>query len=59
MPSLVYQYVINLVVILPIRRVVPGVLMKVSVREYRALNKQILWCVKIYYSNSIIINILM
>jgi len=37
MPSPVYQYVIDLVVSLPIRRG-PGVLMGVSVREHRALN---------------------
>jgi len=57
MPPPICQYVINLVVSLPIRRG-PGVLMNVSVWEYRALNNQI-YCGKIYYSNTIIINILM
>jgi len=37
MSSPVYQYVINLVVSLPIRRG-PGVFMNVLVREHRALN---------------------
>jgi len=37
MPSPVYQYAINLVVSLPIRRG-PGELMNVSVQEDRALN---------------------
>jgi len=37
MPSPVYQYVIDLVVSLPIRRG-PGVLMNVSVGERRAIN---------------------
>jgi hypothetical protein len=45
-------------VILPIRRG-PGVLTNVSVRGYRAFNTQILWYVKIYYSNTIIVTILM
>jgi len=40
MPSPIYQYVINLVVSLPIRRG-SGVLMNVSVQEHRALNNQI------------------
>ena len=40
MPSPNYQYVINLVVTLPVRKG-PGVLMDVSVREDRAFNKQI------------------
>jgi len=40
MPSPIYQYVISLVVSLPIRRG-PGVLMNASVREDRALNNQI------------------
>jgi len=37
MSSPTYQYVVNLVVSLPIRRG-PGVLMNISVRERRALN---------------------
>jgi len=37
MPSPVYQYVINLVVSLPIRRG-PGVIMNVLVQKHRALN---------------------
>jgi hypothetical protein len=37
MPSPIYQYVIDLIVSLPIRRG-PGVFMNVSVREHRALN---------------------
>jgi hypothetical protein len=40
MPSPICQYVINLVVSLPIRRD-PGALLNVSVREYRALINQI------------------
>jgi len=40
MPSPIYQYVINLVVSLPIRRG-PGLLVNFSVREQRALSKQI------------------
>jgi hypothetical protein len=36
----VYQHVINLAVILPVRRR-PGVLMKVSMREHFALNQLI------------------
>jgi len=36
-PSPNYQYVINLVVSLPIR-IGPGMLMNVSVRDHRALN---------------------
>jgi len=40
MPSPVYQYVINLVVSVRIRRGA-GVLINVSVREHRALNNQI------------------
>jgi len=58
MPSPVYQYVINLVVSLPIRRG-PGVLVTVSVQEHRNLKNQIILCRKIYYSNTIIITILM
>jgi len=41
--------VINLVVSLPITRD-PGVLMNVAVREHRAINNQILWCGKVYFS---------
>jgi len=41
MPSPVYQYVINLVVGLPIRRS-PGVFMNVSVQEHHGLNNKIL-----------------
>ena len=52
-----YQYVFNLVVSLPTRRV-PRVFMNVSARERRAFNKQISWCVNIYQSNTIIITIL-
>jgi hypothetical protein len=37
MPSLIYQYVINMNVSLPIRRG-PGVFTNVSVREHRDLN---------------------
>jgi len=58
MPSPTYQYVINLVVSLPVRRG-PGVLMNVSVREHRALKNQSFCCGKGYYTNTIIITILM
>jgi len=58
MPSPVYQYVINLVVSLPNRRV-PGVLMKFSMQEPGAPCNQIFWCCKIYCSFIIIITILM
>ena len=37
MPSPVYQYVIDLIVSLPIRRG-PAVFMNVSVQEHRAIN---------------------
>jgi hypothetical protein len=37
MPSPIYQYVIDLIVSLPIRRG-PGVFMNVSVRKHSALN---------------------
>jgi hypothetical protein len=40
MPSLIYQYVKNLVVSL-LTRTGRGVFMNVSVREHRALNNQI------------------
>jgi len=56
MASSVYQYVISLVVSLPIRRG-PGLFMKVSVRKH--LNDQIFWGGKVYYSNTISITILM
>jgi hypothetical protein len=60
MPSLtrIYHYVINLNVSLPIRRG-PGVIMNISVQEHRAINNEIFWCGKVYYSNTIIITILM
>jgi len=58
MPSSIYQYVINLVVSLPIRRG-PGVLMNVAVREHRALNNYVFLCGKVYYSSTIIITLLM
>ena len=45
MPSPVYQYVINLVVSIPVRRG-PGVLMKVSVREHPALKNWIFYVAK-------------
>jgi hypothetical protein len=54
--SSIYQYVISLVVSLPIRRR-PGLFMKVSVRKH--LNDQIFSGGKVYYSNTIIITILM
>jgi len=53
MLSPIYQYVS-----LPIRRG-PAVLMNVSVREHHALNNYIFWCGKVYFSNTIIITILM
>ena len=40
MPSPVYQYMMNLVVSLPVRRG-PSVLVNVSLREHLALNNQI------------------
>jgi len=58
MPSPIYQFVINLVLSLPIKRS-PAVLVNVSVREHRALNNLIFLCGKVYYSKSIIITILM
>ena len=58
MPSPIYQYVVNLVVNLATRRG-PVVLMNVSVWKHGVLNKQIIRCGKIYYSNTIIIAILM
>ena len=53
-PYPICQYVIILVVSLPIRRS-PCVFMNVSVREHLALNRQILWCGKIYYSGIMIL----
>jgi hypothetical protein len=50
--------VVYFVMILPIRRG-PGGFMDVSVREHRALNNEIFWCGKVYYSNPIIITTLM
>jgi hypothetical protein len=57
-PSSIYQYVINLVVSLPIRRG-PGVLMNVWVLEHFELKNLIFWCDKVYHSNTINITILM
>jgi hypothetical protein len=47
MPSPIYQYVIYLVMSLPIRRG-PGVIMNVSVLEHRAFNNYIFGCGKVY-----------
>jgi len=58
MSSSIYQYVIKLVVSLPIRRG-PGVLTNVSVWEHHALNNYIFLCDNVYYSNTTIITILM
>jgi len=58
MPSLIYRYLINLVVSFPIRSG-PGVFMNVSVRVNCAFNNYIFLCDKVYYSNTIIITILM
>ena len=49
--SSIYQYVINLVVTLPIRRG-PGVFMNVSVRDHRARNNYIFWCGSFLISES-------
>ena len=49
---------INLIVSLPLQRG-PGVFMNILVLENQALKNQILWCGKIYYSNTSIITILM
>jgi hypothetical protein len=57
MPSRIYQYVINLVVSLPIMRG-PGPLIDISMRENRALKTRFL-CGEVYYSNTIIITTLM
>jgi len=46
MPSPIYQYVINLVVSVPISRG-PGVLMNVLVWEHCALNNRIFCCGKV------------
>jgi hypothetical protein len=56
MSSPTYQYVIDLVVSLPVRRG-PSVLMNVSVREHLALNNQFFDVAK--FTNTIIITILM
>ena len=58
MPSPIYLYVISLVVSLPIRRG-PGVLMNVSVGKHCAVNNQDFLMWHVYYSNTIIITILM
>jgi hypothetical protein len=58
MPSPIYQYVVDLVMSLSIRRG-SGVLMNVPVLEHRALNNQVFGCGKIYYSYLIVITILM
>jgi hypothetical protein len=55
--SSIYQYVINLVVSLPIRRG-PGVLTNVWMLEHFELRHQIFLCGKVYSSNTIIITIL-
>ena len=57
LPPPIYQYVVKLVVSLTIRGG-PGVFMNVLVREHRALN-QIFRYGKVYYSNPIIVTILM
>ena len=57
-PSRIYQDAINLFVSLPIRRG-PGVLMNVSVGEYHALKTRFFFCDKVYFSNTIIITVLM
>ena len=56
MPSPVYQYVLSRVVSLTIRKA-PGVLLNVSAREHRALNKDF-FCGKVHYSNTFNITIL-
>ena len=58
MPSPLYQHVISLVLSLPIKRG-PGVLMNVSLQEHRAVNNQIFLCGKVYYSNTVIVTVLM
>jgi len=58
MSSPLYQYLINLVVTLPIRRG-PLVFKNVLKQELCALNNEIFWCGKVYYSNTIIITIRM
>jgi len=49
---------INLIVNLPLRRG-PGVFMNGLVQEPYALKNQIFWCGKVYYSDTIIITVLM
>ena len=58
MPSPAYQYVINLVVSLPIRTGT-DVFMNVSMWEHGALNNQSFLCGNVYFSNTIISTILM
>ena len=58
MASPIYQYMINLVVSLPIRGG-PGVCMNISVWEHLALNNQIFCCCKVYNSSTVTITILM
>jgi hypothetical protein len=53
MPSLMYQYVTNLVVRLPIRSG-PGTFMNIPVRENGSLKTRI-WSGEGYYSNTLII----
>jgi hypothetical protein len=57
-PSPVYQYVINLIVSLPIRRG-PGTFVNVSVRKHCTFSNKIFGCGKVYYSNTIMITIFM
>jgi hypothetical protein len=58
MSSPICLYMNNQVVTLSVRRG-PDVLMNVSMREQRALSNYILQCGKVYYSNIIIVKILM
>jgi len=58
MPSPIYQYVINLVVSLPIRGG-PSLLMNVSVREHRALKNKIFFMWESLLFSTITITILM
>jgi len=58
MPSRICQYVINLIVNPPLRSG-PGVFMNGLVPEPYALKSQIFLCGKVYYSNTIIITVLM
>jgi len=57
MPSPNYQYVINLVVSLPVMRG-PGPFIDISAREHRALKTRFFLCGEVYYCNTIIITIL-